>query len=811
MLVLLLVGVLNLAGARAEALLTNRWWPGEVDQALGRAGTNSAVLFKALREVPESQRKGLQFLLENMPPNDLQALSVGFLLENLSLAYEAFNKARWRDQISDELFLNEILPFACLNERRDSWRRLLYTQCSPMVENCRTPAEAAQRLNQKLFGVLKVKYSTQRKKPDQSPLESIESGLATCSGLAILLVDACRSIGVPARVAGTPMWVNMRGNHTWAEIWDGGWHFTGAAEQDPKGLDRGWFAGEASQARKDDPRHAIYATSFKKSGLAFPLPWAPDVAWVSAVNVTDRYAPKLKSNVSAKTHVLVKVLDHAGGKRLLAKVTMTEAASSSAQFSGMSKGESADLNDLLTFEAVPNHSYEIRAERAGWASRREIHTGTNVEELIVLCLNDTLPVTLGLAAPDKARTVAEPLQPPEAVRLKKALLEFFAASTNKQVRWKFSRGLEKLLYRDEAAVRRVAWDAYRNAPIHDVLKKNFDGNQVCFEKHVSPYVVRTVGVRPAKGWALFIAMHGGGGAPKEVNDSQWRVMQHYYRDHPEAGGYLYLALRAPDDSWNGFYTDYAYPLVANLIRQFLLFGDVDPNKVFIMGYSHGGYGAFAIGPKMPDRFAAIHASAAAPTDSETTPKTLRSTVFTYMIGEQDTMYGRIDRCHKFDDAIQALRGNRADIYPVHMEFIAGNGHTGLPDRDKIQQMYPTARNPFPRELTWLMTDSVLQDFFWLHVPAPSKGQEIDAVCRQNHLDVTTTKPTSATVLLDARLIDFSKPVALDLNGARSEHKLRPSLRILCETLQRRGDPELAFTAQLELPFNPTNGKRNQLR
>jgi len=33
--------------------------------------------------------------------------------------------------------------------------------------------------------------------------------------------------------------------------------------------------------------------------------------------------------------------------------------------------------------------------------------------------------------------------------------------------------------------------------------------------------------------------------------------------------------------------------------------ETDPNKVFIMGYSHGGYGAYAIGPKMPDRFAAI--------------------------------------------------------------------------------------------------------------------------------------------------------------------------------------------------------------
>ena len=50
----------------------------------------------------------------------------------------------------------------------------------------------------------------------------------------------------------------------------------------------------------------------------------------------------------------------------------------------------------------------------------------------------------------------------------------------------------------------------------------------------------------------------------------------------------------------------------NLIRQFTVLGDVDPDKVYVMGYSHGGYGAFYIGPKIPDRFAAIHCSAAAP-------------------------------------------------------------------------------------------------------------------------------------------------------------------------------------------------------
>jgi hypothetical protein len=248
---------------------------------------------------------------------------------------------------------------------------------------------------------------------------------------------------------------------------------------------------------------------------------------------------------------------------------------------------------------------------------------------------------------------------------------------------------------------------------------------------------------------------------------------------------------------------YVYPLIANLVHEFLLFGDVDPNKVFIMGYSHGGYGAFAIGPKEPDLFAAIHASAAAPTDGETTGKTLRNTIFTCMVGESDTMYGRFERDKRFRESIKEFRGDRMDIYPVTLQFIPGNGHTGLPDRDKIREMYPAVRNPVPRELTWLMTDKVITDFFWLHTIAPGKKEEFDATCRDNHLTVTTTgEVTDATVLLDGRLIDFKKPVTLEFNGKTTTRKLQPSLRTLCETLQRRSDPELAFTAEIHLPVTP---------
>lgn len=803
-LLVLLLSATFLVSAHAQQTTRAGWWPEAVDSILKQGGTNQAELTAALEQTPAEQRAGMKFLIENMPPRDLESLSSSFLLENVSLAYEVAGQVPWAKGIPEEIFLNDVLPYASVNEQRDNWRKRLHDLCVPLVKDCKTAGEAAQAINQKLFGQLKVKYSTKRRIPDQGPFETMETGVATCTGLSILLVDACRSVGVPARVVGTPLWVNKSGNHTWVEIWDGAWHFAGAAEADPNGLDRGWFVGNASQAVKDIPEHSIYASSFRKTGLSFPLSWARKIDYVSAVNVTDRYAAKAKPADNSNVRLNVRVLDRPVGERIVARVTVTDAANPASRFDGSSKGPTADLNDHLSFELPARRTFIIESELNGQKRRQFYTTGTAPEDLLTLYLSgvpDAPPVPQKCYAPP---AVGKLLAPKDEAKLKSALAEFFNAPTNLQAVYKFPPALEKLLRNNEAATRRAAWEAFLASTNHGNLRQNFDERKVRFDEHVSPYTVKTVGTRPEKGWGLFIAMHGGGGAPQELNDSQWKHMQIYYRDHPEAGGYLYVALRAPNNTWNGFYTGYAYPLMANLVRQFLFFGDVDPNKVFLMGYSHGGYGAFAMGPKMPDRFAAIHASGAALADGAVAD-TLRNTPFICMIGEKDTAHGRIERCVEFKAEIARLRGDRTDIFPVTVQIIADHPHSGLPDRDSIADMYAAVRNPVPPELTWVMTDQVNTDFFWLRTPAPVSGQKFDVTCRDNHVTVSAApNVAAASILLDERLVDFSKPVTLVLNGKTTRQKLKPSLRTLCETLQRRGDPELAFTAEIALPLASKN-------
>lgn len=158
--------------------------------------------------------KAARFLVENMPPADKETLRPAFLAENLDLALKARETFPWAKEVPGEIFLNDILPYAVFDEPRDPWRADFLAKATALVKDAKTASEAAQILNRDFFKLINTHYHTERKRTNQSPKESIEQGRATCTGLSIILVDACRAVGIPARAVGTPLWFDDSGNHT---------------------------------------------------------------------------------------------------------------------------------------------------------------------------------------------------------------------------------------------------------------------------------------------------------------------------------------------------------------------------------------------------------------------------------------------------------------------------------------------------------------------------------------------------------------------------------------------------------------------
>jgi len=305
--------------------------------------------------VSDKQKSGMKWLLNNMDEDDKNSLTAGFLVDNCKYAYKAWESAPW-GSVSDSLFFEYVLPYSSLNERRDNWRKDFYERFSPIVKNANSAYEAAAILNNNIFKMVGVIYSTKRPKADQSPYESIEAGLASCTGLSFMLIDACRSVGIPARFVGTPMWYNNSGNHSWVEIWDDGWHFTGAYEPTGSKLNDGWFTSLAARAVAGHPEYGIYAATWNKTDTFFPMDWKPGVDKYYAYDVTSNYHRYLDDNFIP---LRIKVTDK-GGKRKSVLVSII--ADNDFSFSGYSKDERNDANDHLTLNLPIGSSCTISAE-----------------------------------------------------------------------------------------------------------------------------------------------------------------------------------------------------------------------------------------------------------------------------------------------------------------------------------------------------------------------------------------------------------------------------------------------------------------
>ena len=355
-------GAMRRLTVHQDSHLTSAAFDDSLHAALERAGKNRKEIEKALNEVREDEREGMEFLVANMPRGDLRELSADFLLENVRLAYKAWNEAPWKNDFPHDVFLNYVLPYASIDEHRDSWRKEFYEKYRPLIKQARTPGEAAVLLNQKVFPLIKVHYSTKRPKAVQSPAESARAGLASCTGLSIILVDACRAVGVPARFVGT-LWADRSGNHSWTEVWDGGrWHYTGSAEPSGDKLDSAWFGAKAAAAPSDDPWHAIYAVSFRRTPVKFPLAWDPAIE-VYSVNVTNRYKNEGQKTPPGTIPVTIRVLDSPGGDRCAASLTIYDAAGKTV-FKGTTKDERFDANDHLVVYLPPGKYFRAEVERA---------------------------------------------------------------------------------------------------------------------------------------------------------------------------------------------------------------------------------------------------------------------------------------------------------------------------------------------------------------------------------------------------------------------------------------------------------------
>ena len=138
--------------------------------------------------------------------------------------------------------------------------------------------------------------------------------------------------------------------------------------------------------------------------------------------------------------------------------------------------------------------------------------------------------------------------------------------------------------------RQEAWDFWRETMLADeTLKEETENKAMTFGDATMRYTVEVFGEMPEGGYPLYIAMHGGGsGDTPDLNDSQWEDMQSYYTGGLDCG--VYVAVRGVRDTWDTHFNPESYPLYDRLIEYMILTENVNPNRVYLTGFSAGGDG-----------------------------------------------------------------------------------------------------------------------------------------------------------------------------------------------------------------------------
>lgn len=360
----LAMGMEQKPSAQEEAVL--------LENAYEAAGSHAPHLRKVVEGVPADQKKGAIFLISHMPAADLNSLDTTILSKNIDYAYQARQRFPWAKDVPEDVFLNDVLPYAVIDEKREEWRSQFFSLFSKKVEGCKTMEEAIRAVNKDINKTVKVEYNTRREKTNQSPSESMRQNMASCTGLAILLVDAFRSVGIPARFAGTASWHDNRGNHSWVEVWvNGKWLATEFYM--PQQLDRPWFLANAGKAKEDDKKYAIFASSYRRTGEAFPLIWAPDSSAVPALNVTRHYvdtcAEMMGKATAAGTHTSVSLRMFKSPQKKThsedrVAVNVDVFAGDLQMDGGRTSDPHKDMNDALTFLLEKNKTYTFKYHNA---------------------------------------------------------------------------------------------------------------------------------------------------------------------------------------------------------------------------------------------------------------------------------------------------------------------------------------------------------------------------------------------------------------------------------------------------------------
>lgn len=247
---------------------------------------------------------------------------------------------------------------------------------------------------------------------------------------------------------------------------------------------------------------------------------------------------------------------------------------------------------------------------------------------------------------------------------------------------------------------------------------------------------------------------------------------------------------------------------------------VDNDRVFVMGVGEGANMAMDVGMSHPDLFAGVIPMSPTPDWGglfiQYWKNAQKLPVYT-VSGELDAAGAKALR-HVYEKwmpygypalwSVYKGRGVEWFAAEVPTLFDWMGRQTRAAPAATLKDVSPLGRQP------WQMMRDTDNHFYWLQADGIRAGRNRDGIFPatitgdmrgSNLLDVRTLKVKRVTIWLSSDMIDFNKPVRVQINGGipdgypRLGRAVEPSLEVLLEDYYARGDRRMLFLNKMEFP------------
>ena len=319
-----------------------------------------------------------------------------------------------------------------------------------------------------------------------------------------------------------------------------------------------------------------------------------------------------------------------------------------------------------------------------------------------------------------------------------------------------------------------------------------------------------VGGSNGKG-GLIIALHGGGKGQGDAGGAASTFS-------PIASKLkcVCIAPEVLEKTEHGWTTSGTEEFILELIEAAKKTWKIDPDRIYMVGHSMGGYGSWTVGAHHADLFAGLAPFAGAPT-----PITVDGAAYSKVVGLEDGVvpnlrnvalhvYQSLDdknvppEPNVFANKVVLEWQKEYGGYRYKYVEVDGRGHGAPPGGHVkgVKWIYESKRESRPRHILWQPMFLKKKMFYWLWWNEPVHGALVEAkITKANEIDINLggNELAGFRVFLDDALVDLDKEVVIREGGDEVfRGKVQRTLTSLLLCAGEKYDTKMLFPAHVDL-------------